>query len=114
MCLSLNNHHINNLKDYGDFAEENKQYDSSDSQHDDTQPNDVTSWSELKKKRRLIGSLHQADLTEIQAINKNIKALNRRTIYQTFKTINENKGIQRRPGSGRNSSISKSTFEIPW
>ena len=55
---------------------------------------------------------HQADLTEIQVINKNIKGLNRRTIYRTFKAINENKGIQRRPGSGRNSSISKSTFKI--
>ena len=36
LCLSLSNHHINNLKDYGDFAEENKQDDSSHSQHDDT------------------------------------------------------------------------------
>ena len=45
LCLSPSNQHINNLKDYGNFAEENKQYDSSDSQHDDTQPNDVTSWS---------------------------------------------------------------------
>ena len=64
------------------------------------------------KKRRLIESFHQADLTEIQVINKNIKGLNKRTIYRTFKAINENKGIQRRPGSGRNSRISKSTFEI--
>ena len=111
LCLSSSNDHTNSLKDYGDFAEENKQDDSSHSQHDDTQPNDVTSWSELQK-RRLIESFHQADLTEIQVINKNIKALNKRTIYRTFKAINENKGIQRRPGSGRNSSISKSTFEI--
>ena len=57
-------------------------------------------------------SFHQADLTEIQVINKNIKRLNRSTIYRTFKAINQSKGIQRRPGSGRNSSISKSTFEI--
>ena len=57
----------------------------SHSQHDDTQPNDVTSWSQLKKKRRLISSFHQADLTEIQVINKNIKGLNRRTIYRTLK-----------------------------
>ena len=49
LCLSPSNDNINNLKDYGDFAEENKQYDSSDSQHDDTQPKDVTSWSELEK-----------------------------------------------------------------
>ena len=48
----------------------------------------------------------------MQVINKNIKRLNTRTIYRTFKAINENKGIQRRPGSGRNSSISKSTFKI--
>ena len=48
--LSPSNDNINNLKDYGDFAEENKQYDSSDSQDDHTQPNDVTSWSELVKK----------------------------------------------------------------
>ena len=34
LCLSPNNHHINNLKDYADFEEENKQYDSRDSQHD--------------------------------------------------------------------------------
>ena len=72
------------------LAEENKQDDSSHSQHDDTQPNHVTSWSELQK-RRLISSFHQADLTEIQVINKNIKGLNRRTIYRTFKAINENK-----------------------
>ena len=26
LCLSPSNDHINNLKDYGDFAEENKQY----------------------------------------------------------------------------------------
>ena len=45
LCLSPSNDHINNLKDYEDFASENKQYDSSDSQHDDTQPNHVTSWS---------------------------------------------------------------------
>ena len=45
LFISPSNDHINNLKDYGDFAEENKQYDSSDSQHDDHQPNDVTSWS---------------------------------------------------------------------
>ena len=69
LCLAPSNDHINNLKDYGDFAEENKQYDSSHSQHDDTQPNHVTSWSELHK-RRLISSFHQADLTEIQVINK--------------------------------------------
>ena len=50
LCLSPSSDHINNLNDYGDFAEENKRYDSSDSQHDDTQPNDVTSCSELQKK----------------------------------------------------------------
>ena len=111
LCLSPSNDHINNLKYYRDFAEENKQYDSSDSQHYHTQPNDVTSWSQLQK-RTLISSFYQADLTEMQVINKNIKGLNRRTIYRTFKAINENKGIQRRPGSGRNSSISKSTFEV--
>ena len=51
LCLSPINDHINNLKDYGDFAGENKQYDSSDTQHDHTQPNDVTSWSQLEKKK---------------------------------------------------------------
>ena len=111
LCLAPSNHHINNLKGYGDFAEESKQDDSSHNQFDDTQPNHVTSWSELEK-RRLISSFHQADLTEMQVTNKNIKGLNRRTIYRTFKAINENKGIQRRPGSGRNSSICKSTLEI--
>ena len=45
LCLSPSNDHINNLKDYADFAEENKQFNSSHSQHDDTQPNNVTSWS---------------------------------------------------------------------
>ena len=49
--LSQGNDHINNFKDYGDFAEENKHYDSSHSQDDDTQPNDVTSWSQLQKKK---------------------------------------------------------------
>ena len=49
LCLSPSNDHIINLKDYRDFAEENKQYDSSDCQHDGFQPNDVTSWSELEK-----------------------------------------------------------------
>ena len=49
LCLTPSNDHINSLKDYGDFAEENKQYDSSDSQNDDTQPNHVSSWSELEK-----------------------------------------------------------------
>ena len=38
--------------------------------------------------------------------------LNSRTIYRTLKAINENNGIHRRPGLGRNSTISKSTFEI--
>ena len=42
LCLSSSNDHTNNLKDYGDFTEENNQYDSSDSQHDHTQPNHVT------------------------------------------------------------------------
>ena len=111
MCLSPSNDHINNLKDYADFAVENKQYHSSLSQHDDTQSNHVTSWSEFEK-RRLIESFHQADLTQIQVINKNIKGLNRRTIYRTFEAINESKGIQRRPGFGGNNCISKSTFEI--
>ena len=49
LCLSPSNDNISNIKDYGDFAEENKQYDSSHRQHDDTQPNHVTSWSELEK-----------------------------------------------------------------
>ena len=41
-CLSPSNHHINNLKDFGDFAEDNKHYDSSDSQHDEiTHLNDL-------------------------------------------------------------------------
>ena len=83
LCLFPSNDHINNLKDYADFAEESKQYDSSRSQHDDTQPNHVTSWSEFAK-RRLISSFHQADLTQIQVVNKNIKGLNRRSIYRTF------------------------------
>ena len=45
LCLSLNNKHINNFKDHGDFSEENKHDDSSDSKDDDIQPNDVTSWN---------------------------------------------------------------------
>ena len=49
LCLSPSNNHIINLKDYGDLAEENNKYEGSDSQHDNTQPNDVTSWSELEK-----------------------------------------------------------------
>ena len=52
LSLSPSNHNINNLKDYGDFAEENKQYDSSHSQHDDTQPNKVTSYSELQQQKK--------------------------------------------------------------
>ena len=110
LCLAPSNYHINNLKDYEYFAEENKQYDSSDSQHDDTQLNDVTSWSELEK-RRLIETFRHADLTEKQVINKNINGLNIRTIYRTLKAINENKGIQRRPGSGRNSITLKIEHE---
>ena len=50
LFLSPSNDHINNLKDYWDFAEENKQYYSSGSQDYDTQPNDVTSWSELEQR----------------------------------------------------------------
>ena len=38
-----------------------------------TLPNDDTSWSELKEKKRIIDFFHQADLNEIQVINKNIK-----------------------------------------
>ena len=64
------------------------------------------------EKITLIESFHQTDPTEIQVINMNIKGLNRTTIYRTFKAINENKGILRRSSSGRNSGISKSTFEI--
>ena len=93
LCLFPSNDQINNLKYYEDFADENKQYDSSDSQDDDTQPNDVTSWSELEKRRLIFSSI---DLTEIQVINKNIKGLNKRTIYLTFKAINENKWIQKK------------------
>ena len=70
LCLSPCNYHVSGLKVYGDFAEEIKQYDSSDNQHEIIQLNDVTSWSELEK-RRLIESFYQADLTEIQVINKN-------------------------------------------
>ena len=84
---------INNFKDYEDFTEENKQYDSSDSQHDYTQLNDVTSWSESEK-RRLISSFHQTDLSEIQVFYKNIRGLNRNTIYRTFKAINKIKGFK--------------------
>ena len=99
LCLSPSNDHISNLKDYGDFAEENKQYDSSDNQHDNNQPNDAK-----LEKRRLIESFHQVDLTEIQVINKNS--------LSNSKAINENKGIQRRPGSGSKRTIIMSTFEI--
>ena len=83
LCLAPSNNHLNNLKDYRDFAEENKQYDSSESQHDSiSQRCCKLEWFE---KRRLIESFHQTDLTEIKVINKNIKGLNRRTNYQTFK-----------------------------
>ena len=61
LCLSPSNDYINYPKDYEDISEENKQYANSDSQHDDTQSDDVTSWSELQK-RRLIESFHQAEL----------------------------------------------------
>ena len=44
LFLSLSNDHINNLRDYEDFAEENNHYDSSDSQHDTSQK-DASSWS---------------------------------------------------------------------
>ena len=93
LCLSPSNDHMNNLKDYWDFAEENKQYFSYENQHDTTQLNDVTSWSELET-RRLISSFHQADFTEIQVINKNIKGLNTRTIDRTFKAIMKTKGFK--------------------
>ena len=72
LCLSPSNLHVNNLKDYGDFEEENKQYDRSGCQDCDAQSNDVISCSEFQK-IRLISSFQQADLTEIQVINKNIK-----------------------------------------
>ena len=111
LSLSPDNDHINNLKDYGNFADENKQYDSSDSQHDDTQPNDITNWSELEKKKTHLIFSSSWPYWET-SYYKNIKGLNRRTIFRTFKAINENKGIQRRPGSERNNNISKLTFEI--
>ena len=111
LCLSPSNHHINNFKDHEDFAK---------------RTNTITvvivnmmilslmmlQVAMNRKKRILISSFHQADLTEMQVINKNIKGLSRRTIYRTFKAINENKGIQRRPGLGRKRIISKSAFEI--
>ena len=64
-----------------------------------------------KKKTHLIFSLNWP-YWDTSHQYKNIKGLNRRTIYRTFKAINKNKGIQRRPESGRKSSISKSTFGI--
>ena len=39
------------------LADESKQYDSSYSQHDDIQPNEVTSGSELQKKTQKVFSL---------------------------------------------------------
>ena len=63
------------------------------------------------EKKETHRAFNQADLTGIQVVNKNIKGLNRR-LSIGLKAINENKGIQRRPGSGRKSTISKSTFEI--
>ena len=53
LCQTPSNDHTNNLKDYGDFAEESKQCDSSHSQNDGIQPNDVTIWSELEKEDSL-------------------------------------------------------------
>ena len=53
LCLSPSYDNINNLKDY-EALQKNKQYDNIHSQHDDTQPNDVTvvrkKWSLCKKK----------------------------------------------------------------
>ena len=43
--ISPSNDHINNLKDKGEFAEENKHYHSSESQ-DDTTDKYATGWSE--------------------------------------------------------------------
>ena len=48
LCLSLSNDHINNLKDYINIAEENKQDIRSDSKHDTTHK-DVTGMSQLQK-----------------------------------------------------------------
>ena len=99
-CAFFHQSSHKNLKHYEDVAEVSKEFFSCDNQDDDTQSDDITSLSELEKKI-LISSFHQADVTEIQVINKNIKGLKGRTIYRIFKEINENKGIQRRPGSER-------------
>ena len=95
LCLTRSNHRLKNLENYVDFVEESKQYESSDSQNDPTQPKDVASCSQLRKKDS-IRSFHQVDFNEIQVINKNIKGLNRKAIYRTFNTINKNKVILRK------------------
>ena len=109
LCLSPRNHHINNLKNYEDFAEGTNSLTVVIINMKSLSLMMLHVWVNWNKED---SSFHQADLTEIQVINKNIKGLNTSTIYRTFNAINENKGIQRRPGSGRNSTISKSTFEI--
>ena len=53
---SPSNDHINNFKDYGDFAWEKKQDDSSGSQHDHTQPSDLQVGVNSKNKTHLIFS----------------------------------------------------------
>ena len=41
LCQSSSNHNINNLKDYGDFEENNKEYGSSHSQNCIIHPKDI-------------------------------------------------------------------------
>ena len=88
----------------------NKQYVYFNNQHYTTHPKDVTRLTQLREKTHWI--FHSAELTKIQVVNKNFKRLNKRSIYCIFKAINESKGIQRRPGSGRKSIIVESIFEI--
>ena len=94
LCLSPSNDNINNLKDNGDFQKRTNSM--------TVVIVNIMTLSLImlqvgvnSKKRRLIESFHQTNLTEIQVINKNIKGLNRRTIYRTFKAINESKGIHK-------------------
>ena len=89
LCLSPSDDHINNLKDYGDLQKRTNRM--------TVVTVNMTPLSLMvlqvgvNCKKRLIESFHQADLSEMQVINKNIKELNyKKNIYRTFKAINEN------------------------
>ena len=92
---------VSSNSDIHEEGDESNSYVNSDQDFNRIQ--EVRNVSNLNEKetRSLIKSFYEANLSEAEVLENNIKGLSKATVYRIFKKIRESEAIDRRPGSSK-------------